>query len=429
MKAQTELEGRFLGGRPPYGYQLADAGPHPNPGKAAEGKRLHRLEPDPVTAPVVKRIFEEYTAGRGMTTIARGLTQDGIPCPSVYDRRRNPHRHTEVWETTAVRAILLNPRYTGRQVWNKQRTDEVLIDVEDIALGHENKQRWNDRSEWVWSQQESHTPIITAELYEQAQGKTRSRDTTGQVSRAPRRSVRPYLFRGLITCGLCGRSMVGNPNHGRLYYRCKASRDFVRQHEVAHPAVLYLREDTIADPVDRFLRRELTGSTLTANLRSLADAHYRAQLIAHRAQDETAQLRRTMADCDAKIERYRAALEAGSDPALIAGWIRETSTIRATASAALTVSAAPPQRLNEDQIAAIVDGLGSLLGVLREADPRDKAELYSRIGLRMTYKPGAKTLKAEIVSSDLGRVLNVCPRGDLNPHLWHRCHKASVFMY
>ncbi|MET8312041.1 recombinase family protein [Micromonospora sp. NPDC005173] len=27
-------------------------------------------------------------------------------------------------------AILTNPRYTGRQVWNKQRTGEVLLDVE-----------------------------------------------------------------------------------------------------------------------------------------------------------------------------------------------------------------------------------------------------------------------------------------------------------
>jgi hypothetical protein len=47
---------------------------------------------------------------------------------------------------------------------------------------------------------------------------------------------------------------------------------------------------------------------------------------------------------------------------------------------------------------------------------RDKAELSSRIGLKMTYKPGLKTLKAEIVSSDLGRVLNVCPEIDTNQY-------------
>ena len=29
MAAQTREQGRYLGGRPPYGYQLADAGPHP----------------------------------------------------------------------------------------------------------------------------------------------------------------------------------------------------------------------------------------------------------------------------------------------------------------------------------------------------------------------------------------------------------------
>src|SRR5919109_1255539 len=46
MASQARIEGRFLGGRPPYGYQLADAGPHPNPGKAAVGQRVHRLELD-----------------------------------------------------------------------------------------------------------------------------------------------------------------------------------------------------------------------------------------------------------------------------------------------------------------------------------------------------------------------------------------------
>jgi hypothetical protein len=37
MAAQAAIEGRFLGGRPPYGYQLIDVGPHPNPAKAAIG--------------------------------------------------------------------------------------------------------------------------------------------------------------------------------------------------------------------------------------------------------------------------------------------------------------------------------------------------------------------------------------------------------
>jgi hypothetical protein len=207
--------------------------------------------------------------------------------------------------------------------------------------------------------------------------------------------------------------MVGNPNHGRLYYRCKASRDFVRQHEIAHPPVLYLREDAIIEPIDRFLQRELRGETLIANLRSLADAQYRAELAERGADDQTDKLRRTIEDCDTKIERYRATLDAGGDPVLIAGWIRETSAIRAAAAATARVTAEPPRRLNEDQIAAIVDGLGGLLDILREADPRDRAELYSRIGLRMTYKPGTETVMAEVVS-DLGRVLNVCPRGDVN---------------
>jgi site-specific DNA recombinase len=37
MRAQAREQGRYLGGRPPYGYRLADAGPHPNTAHAQCG--------------------------------------------------------------------------------------------------------------------------------------------------------------------------------------------------------------------------------------------------------------------------------------------------------------------------------------------------------------------------------------------------------
>ncbi|GAA4256420.1 serine integrase family protein [Dactylosporangium darangshiense] len=59
MRAQARDEGRFLGGRPLYGYRLVDAGPHPNPMHAKWGRRLQRYDPDPATAPTVRWIFEQ----------------------------------------------------------------------------------------------------------------------------------------------------------------------------------------------------------------------------------------------------------------------------------------------------------------------------------------------------------------------------------
>ena len=138
---------------------LVDVGPHPNPAKAADGKRLHALAPDPQTAHVVRRIFAEYLAGRGLKAIAERLTRDDIPSPSAYDPARNKHRCGIAWSWSAVGAILANPRYTGRQVWNKQPKSEVLIDVNDVGLGHTTKQTWNEQGKWIWSDQVVHGAV------------------------------------------------------------------------------------------------------------------------------------------------------------------------------------------------------------------------------------------------------------------------------
>ena len=102
---------------------------------------------------MVERISAQFLAGDGIYAIAESLTRDTIPCPSAHDPGRNRHRCGVAWSKSAVRAILTNPRYTGRQVWNRQRKDEVLIDV---ALGHTTKMRWNDDGKWVYSDQPAH---------------------------------------------------------------------------------------------------------------------------------------------------------------------------------------------------------------------------------------------------------------------------------
>lgn len=234
MTSQAQLEGRYLGGRPPYGYQLGDAGPHPNPAKATDGRRLHKLEPDPVAAPVVQRIFAEYLSGRGMFAIAEALTRGGIASPSAHDRARNRHRSGIAWSKAAVRVILSNPRCTGRQVWSKQRKDDVLIDVDDVALGHTSRMRWNDTDRWVHSTEVVHEPLIDDDTFAQAQqilaGQGRNRTT-----RERRRVRRPYALRGLVHCGVCQRRMQGQWTRDQPYYRCRFPNEYGLANKVEHP--------------------------------------------------------------------------------------------------------------------------------------------------------------------------------------------------
>jgi hypothetical protein len=52
--------------------------------------------------------------------------------------------------------------------------------------------------------------------------------------------------------------------------------------------------------------------------------------------------------------------------------------------------------MSRDEIASVVTALSDLLTVLRRADPADKAEIYTQLGLRLTYQPSARTVRAEV---------------------------------
>lgn len=118
-------------------------------------------------------------------------------------------------------------------MWNRQRREEVLVDVDDVALGHETRQRWNPESEWIWSAETVHEPLITPELFAEAQRQNRA-GRQRAVDRMPRATRRPYALRKLLTCGLCGRKMQGSWNGGRARYRCRYPDQYALANRIQH---------------------------------------------------------------------------------------------------------------------------------------------------------------------------------------------------
>ncbi|GAB3678026.1 recombinase family protein [Saccharopolyspora tripterygii] len=235
MRTQACEQGRFLGGRPPYGYRLVDAGPHPVEAHARWGRRLHQLEPDPVTGPWVRWIFEQRAAGRSIAGIARELNDRGVPCPSGADPGRNRHRSGRMWRTPTVAGILENPRYTGRQVWN--RTGTVRSPGSARRAGGTGRR--TDSGEWAVSNAPAHAALVDEATFRSVQG-----------IRAARKSrdggTRTYLLAGLVVCGACDRRFDSHWVHHRPGYRCRHGRTSARAETPGLKSV-YVREGHLLD--------------------------------------------------------------------------------------------------------------------------------------------------------------------------------------
>ncbi|MCM3884111.1 recombinase family protein [Frankia sp. R82] len=413
MAVQARTEGRFLGGRPPYGYRMIDLGPHPNPAKAADGRRLHGLAHDEQTAPVVVRIFTEFLAGSGLFAIAEGLTRAGVLSPSAYDPARNSHRTGKAWSKGAVRAIITNPRYTGRQVWNRQRKQEVLLDVEDVGLGHTTKLRWNPDDRWIWSENAVHPEIVDAETFTQAQQVLAGRGRGPGDEKLPR-TRRSYALRGAVYCGVCNRKMQGHTVRDAAYYRCRYPQEYALANTVRHPVNVFVREDVILPALDSWIARAFAPPRLSDTLQAMAAAQ--ANMSSHDLAID--QARRAIEESNAKLVNYRAALDAGADPVVVTSWIAQAQAAKTTAERNLREARrTQTQTLSHEEIAALVEELGDVASALGEAEPAEKADLYRQLDLRLTYQPSTNTVKAELKINSAYRGVMERVRGGTRPEL------------
>ena len=394
MTDLAERTDRFLGGRPPYGYRLVDAGEHPNPSKAAAGQRLHQLAPDPVTAPVVRRIYTMFGVQEmGLRSIAQVLTTEGIPSPSAYDPARNRHRNPIGWSHAALRAVLTNPTYQGVRVWGKQERVEMLVDPDDVAAGHQTRMRWRDETSWVKPAALTHEALVSAELAALVSGRIATR-TPGRSR--PRASPHPYALRGILFCARCGCKLQGSfrPSRsgapGRVLYRCEVKRSRALPPELAdHPPTLYVNEGAIVARLDPWIESFADGSWLTeSQLGDPAAAARRAGMLA--------QLR----DIDRKIANLVAAIESGRDPSVLLDQLARRNAEREALKTRLAVGAGA-SLLTTDQVDVLLRTLGGIGQVLREASPQERADAYSALGVRMVYDDRVHQVH---VTADLARV-------------------------
>ena len=122
------------------------------------------------------------------------------------------------------------------------------------------------------------------------------------------------------------------------------------------------------------------------------------------AQDDNEEIAQTvdsrqLAACECKLAQYRALLEQGTDPAIVAKWIGEVEAERTRLQAAArTVPADAP--VSEDELSALVNALGDIVKVIAEAAPADKAELYKELGLRLEYDINANAVNAAVMATD-----------------------------
>jgi hypothetical protein len=214
MEHSVRELGRFMGGRPPYGYVFVDLAPHPNRRLGSRGVTLQHLAPHPETSRVVAWIFQARIDGHTYKRIARALNDTAVPCPSAADPGRNPHRSGLAWTDGAVREILLNPVYTGYSVWGRERTERILIDPDNPALGNRKQRVHTTPDQWTFSNRPTHPALVSEHDFLSVQTKRAT----------PANAHHEYRLTGLLACGVCGRRMEGAWSHGNPAYRCRHGR-------------------------------------------------------------------------------------------------------------------------------------------------------------------------------------------------------------
>ena len=199
--------GHILGNIPPYGYKCITKG------ESKEGYAYYVIDKE--EAEIVRVMFDLLVKGQ-MTTygLMSELINKGIKA-----------RNGKNWGRSSVHRVLINETYTGITHYNKHYgVPSQTISVNGEIKYHRRKNttfKLRPKEEWIHIKVPR---LISDELF-----KTAQRQLESNQKFAVRNTKQKYLLRGLVKCGVDGRSFFGVPMHGRPFYRCAGKNKLVSE--------------------------------------------------------------------------------------------------------------------------------------------------------------------------------------------------------
>ncbi len=191
-----------------------------------------RFELDPATAPIVKRIFEEYAAGKSAKDIYTDLNNEG------YRTSRG-----NLFNKNSLRRILENEKYVGVYEFADIRDENGI------------------------------PPIVDRELFDKVQKMVEQHHR----SPASKKTDGGFLLTSKLFCGECGQPMTGDGGTSKTgkvysYYICNGKRahkcnkarvqkDWIEDVIVAELAKIVNDDDMINEFADRFMEWQVRQKT------------------------------------------------------------------------------------------------------------------------------------------------------------------------
>lgn len=228
-------QGKFMGGKAPYGYELVLSGE-----LSKHGRALHHLRIIPEQAKVVKHIYDlSFHQEFGSTKIAKLLNED------EYYKTMAP---IDMWKSGTIASILTNPVYAGHVAYKRRERKN-------------GKYHRLDSEDWIKSNApDENIQIISGELWDRVQDKRKHRSDKyiktleHKNVKVIRRNDGMLSLIDVIYCGYCGRKLTNGTKYAYWtikgtgekrvsktpMYRCQSA-----QSGIPHNKVSQFRADKI----------------------------------------------------------------------------------------------------------------------------------------------------------------------------------------